>query len=104
MLSWVKEFFTSVFGSFWSSITMVFMRVLAGPAAFFLFGPIFDLSGYLAEFIMERVVVNLGSDFGVNFELHGAWIVDCLRLQECISIYMSFLCLGFTLSLIRKIV
>lgn len=104
MLNFIKEFLTAVFGSFWSNLMGGIMKVLAGPAAFFLFGPIFDLSGFLAEFVLDRIVVNLGQEVGVNFELHGAWIVNCLRLQECMSAYMSFLCVGFSLSLIRKIV
>lgn len=104
MLNFIMEFLKAVFGSFWSNLMGGLMKVLIGPAAFFMFGPIFDLSGYVAEFIFGRIVVSLGDDIGVNFMDYGAWIAECLRLQECFSAYITFLCMGFTLSLIKKIV
>ena len=101
MLEWLKTFFSSVFGNFWGSLTTWAMRILIGPAVFFIFGPLFELSGYIAEKILASIAPEL-EKVGLTFDGIGAWLVNVLRLQECISMYLTFLILGFTVSLFKK--
>lgn len=74
-----------------------------GPLAFFIFGPIFDLAGFLADWVLNKVSDALLEKVSVTFTQHGAWLIDCLRIQECLSAYVSALCLGFVISVVKGI-
>ena len=103
MFEWIKTFFTGVFGSFWGNMTAWFMKILIGPAVFFIFGPLFELSGHVAQAMLARIQPELDK-VGLSFDGIGAWLIEVLRIQECVSMYLTFLILGFTVSLFKRFI
>jgi len=101
-MGWLKDFFTGVFGSFWASLTTWFIKMLIGPVVFFIFGPLFELSAHIAERMLAKIQPYLG-DVGLELTGIGAWLVEVLRVQECLSMILTFLILGFTVGLFRKV-
>lgn len=102
LLGWVKDFFQMVFGNFWASLTTVLMKLLLGPVAFFLFGPLFKISGRIAVYLLDQIKPVLG-DVGLTADGLMAWFIDVLRLQECVSSLITFLILGLMISIIKKV-
>lgn len=102
VLEWIKSFFSSVFGNFWGQLADIAMKVVMGPLAFFLFGPLFKLSGRIADYLLRKITPYLG-DVGLTTESLLAWFVEVLRLQECASTLMTFLVMGLMVSLIKKV-
>ena len=54
MLEWIKNFLTDVFGNFWGNLATWAIKLLMGPFVFFVFGPMFKLSGYVTEKILAH--------------------------------------------------
>ena len=101
-MEYFKEFFGNIFGSFWTNIAEMLLKLLMGPVAFFLFGPLFKLSGYMANKLLNEIKPYLG-DVGLTADSLAGWLVDCLRLQECASSLMTFLILGLMLTFVKKV-
>lgn len=103
MFDWIKSFLEGIFGDFWANLMGWAMKLLVGPVAFYLFGPLFKLSGYVAGQILAQIKPYL-SDVGVELTGITAWFVSILRIQECLSMFMTFMVLGFTISMIKKFI
>ena len=101
MLDWIKTFLTDVFGNFWGSLATWALKLLMGPFVFFVFGPMFRLAGYVTEKILSQIKPAL-DDVGISLDGLAAWFIDVLRMQECISMFMTFVVLGLSVSLIKR--
>ncbi len=102
MIDWIKTFFVNVFGDFWKYLSELGLKLLMGPMAFFLFGPLFKMSGRIAEYMLDQIKPYLG-DVGLTTEGLAAWFVQCMRLHECATSLMTFLIMGFVVSIIKKV-
>jgi len=101
-MSWLISFFENVFGDFWKNAAEWALKLLMGPVAFYMFGPLFKLSGHIATYLLDKVSVQLGT-IGIGTNGLAAWLVVVFRLQECASSLMTFLVLGFMISLVKKV-
>lgn len=99
---WVQSFLQMVFGSFWENLTKVIMKVLLGPAAFLLFGPLFKVSGKIATTLLNQIKPVLG-DVGLTADGLMAFFVDVLRLQACVTSLVTFLVLGLMIGIVKKV-
>ena len=93
---------SSVLGSCWQNLTTVGLKILMGPAAFYLFGPLFKLSGRIADYLLRQLQPYLG-DVGLTTEGLLSWFVDVLRLQECVSSLLTFLIMGMMFGFVKKV-
>lgn len=103
MLAWIESFFSEVFGNFWGHLATLAIKLLVGPFVFFVFGPMFKLSGYVTEKILAQIQPAL-DDVGISLDGVAAWFIEMLRIQECISMFMTFMVLGLSVSLIRRFI
>ena len=105
------------FNSFWGTIfkfvidrvrewwktagTWVTGMVMA-PLSWFIFGPMFKVTTYVMEKVMNMLRDNLSQD---TVEMTGlaSWFIGCLRIQECLSVIMSALALAVFISIIKKV-
>lgn len=101
-MGWIKDFFTNIFGSFWGNLTSWALKILIGPTVFFIFGPLFELSAHVADRMLAKIEPYLG-DVGLQLTGIGAWLAEHLRIQECLSMFLTFLILGFTVSLFKRV-
>ncbi len=101
-MSWFKDFFTNLFGGFWGRVADLVMKFLVGPVVYYLFGPLYELSGLMVEKMLSRLQPYLG-DVGMTAEGVAAWLIDVLRLQESISMLMTFFVLSLTLRMMKTV-
>jgi hypothetical protein len=101
-MGWFKDFFNNIFGDFWGALANVFMKFLVGPIVYYLFGPMYELSGYMVMKILERLEPQLGK-VGMVADGLGAWFIEVLRLHETFSMFLTFLILGLTIRFINKV-
>jgi len=99
---WLISFFENVFGSFWERLGEWSLKLIMGPVVFYLFGPIFKVSQKIAVFILSSVVGDM-KDVGLLADSLMGWFIDCLRLQDCVTSFVTFLVMGFTVSLLKKV-
>jgi hypothetical protein len=102
MFDWLKDFLSGIFGDFWGSLATWAIKILMGPFVFFVFGPMFRLSGYITEKILDQIKPHL-DDVGLTLEGVAAWFAEVLRLQECISMYLTFMILALSVSLFKRL-
>lgn len=102
MFAWIESFLSEIFGNFWGNLATWAIKLLMGPFIFFVFGPLFKLSFYVTEKLLAQIGPTL-DDVGISFDGVGGWFIEVLRLQECVAMYMTFLVLGLTVSLIKGI-
>lgn len=102
-MGWLKDFFTNIFGAFWNDLGELALKLIMGPVAFFLFGPIFKISGRIAEFIMSKFIMPQLDSVGMVTDSLAAWFIYCIRLQECVSSMITFLVCGFMVSMVKKV-
>lgn len=101
-MSFLISFFQNVFGSYWERLIEGLLKLIMGPVVFFLFGPIFKISNKIANYILSKVMPNL-NDIGLTADSLMGWFVDCFRLVDCASSLMTFLVMGFTISIIKMV-
>lgn len=101
-MGWLVSFFENVFGSFWEKLGAWALKLLMGPVVFYLFGPIFKISQKIAVYILQSVVGDL-NDVGLLAESVMGWFILCLRLQDCLTSFVTFLVMGFTISVLKKV-
>lgn len=101
-MGWIQEFFGNVFGNFWGALGTLALKLLMGPIAFFLWGPLFKISGHIANYIMNQIKPYLG-DVGLVTESLAAWFAECLRLQECVTSMLTFLIMGLMLDIMKRV-
>ncbi len=101
-MSWFKDFFTNLFGGFWGRIADLFMKFLVGPVVYYLFGPLYELSGMMVEKMLSRIQPVLG-DVGLSVTGLAAWLVEVFRIQDCISILITFFVLLLTLRMLKTV-
>ena len=102
MFDWIKSFLGNVFGEFWSKLAGWALMLLMGPIAFFLFGPLFKISGRIAKYFLDQIKPYLG-DVGLTADSLAAWLIECMRLHECVTSLMTFLIMGFLISIIKRV-
>lgn len=102
LFAWLVRFLTFIFGGTWRSLVVVLLKILSGPAAFFLFKPLFAVSGHIASYIFDQIAPSL-NQVGLTADGLAAWFIHCLKLQECVAALVSFLVLGFMISTIKAL-
>jgi len=101
MFEWIKNFLSDVFGNFWGSLAAWALKLLMGPFVFFVFGPMFKLSGYVTGKILDQIKPTLDG-MGIDLDGLAAWFIEVLHVQECVSMFMTFMVLGLSVSLVRR--
>lgn len=101
-MGWLISFFENVFGRFWDRLYEWALKLIMGPVVFFLFGPVYKIAHKLAMKILDHVAP-LMADVGFTADGFAAWMVDCLRIQQIIVAFLTFLMMGFTFSLLKKV-
>jgi len=86
----------------WPRLKEVLIGSVLVPLGYYVFRPMFRLTAWGMEIVLNKVYES-GNVQALEFAGLSAWLMGCFRIQEILTVVLSFIVIGLIVKVILKV-